>query len=156
MRAVERFVAGPFDAVVACDNALPHLLDDDDLDAALRAIHHVLAPGGLFVASVRDYEAIRREHPTGVPAVLRNHPSGRQIAGQAWEWSDDGERIRIHLFVLQEGAPGEWQPSVYTTWYRTLTRPALLDALTRAGFEDATWYTPGECGFYQPMVVARQ
>jgi glycine/sarcosine N-methyltransferase len=155
MRTVDDVVTGPFDAVIACDNALPHLLDDTDLDAALGAIRRVVAPGGMFLASVRDYDAIRREHPPGIPAVFRNRSYGRQIAGQAWEWSDDEERIRIHLFTIEERAPGEWHPTVYTTWYRVLTRDTLVGALARAGYDEIVWYDADECGYYQPMVTAR-
>src|SRR5207249_4230913 len=36
VRALERDVTGEFDAVITCDNSLPHLLTDDELDAAAR------------------------------------------------------------------------------------------------------------------------
>ncbi len=155
MRNVDAVVTGPFDAVIACDNAVPHLLDDADLDAALGAIKRVLAPNGVFLASVRDYDAIKAAHPPGIPAVFRRRAYGRQIAGQAWEWSDDDECIRIHLFRIEERAPDDWQPTVYTTWYRVLTRAKFIAALQRRGFDDITWYTADECGYHQPMVTAR-
>lgn len=54
-----------FDAVLAADNALPHFLDDRDLqqDAAI-AIASKPRPGGLFPATTRDYDAALQEHPT--------------------------------------------------------------------------------------------
>ena len=38
MRQLDAVVRPPFGAVIACDNSLPHLLDDGDLDAAVGAI----------------------------------------------------------------------------------------------------------------------
>ncbi len=154
MREVDTVLRRTFDAVIACDNALPHLLGDDDLDAAIGAIRRVLAPGGVFLASVRDYDALRAERPSGVPATTRERMGTREIVGQAWEWSDNGDQIRIHLFVVRENTDG-WDTDVHTTWYRALTRAELIDALTRAGLVDVQWHAPEETGYYQPMVTAR-
>jgi SAM-dependent methyltransferase len=156
MRALNQAVTPPFDAVIACDNAIPHLLDDADLDDALSSIASCLAPGGVFLASVRDYDALRRDGVGGVPGVLRQRANGREIVGQAWEWSDDLERMRIHLYVLHEQVPDEWTTSVHSTWYRALGRDALTAALARAGFHDTRWHEPADSGYYQPIVTARR
>ena len=144
-----------YDGVIACDNAIPHLLDDRDLDAALGSIARVLRPGGVFLAGVRDYDALRAERPTGVPGVVRQRADGREIIGQAWEWHDDGERIRIHLYFLRERAHG-WDADVHTTWYRALTRAAFTAALERNHFGSVTWHVPDEMGYYQPIVTGRR
>ena len=154
MRTVDTVVTPPFAAVIACDNSLAHLLGDDDLDAALRAVTRVLRPGGVFLASVRDYDALRAERPSGVPATTRERAGKREIVGQAWEWRDDGEQLRIHLFVVREDAD-DWHADVHTTWLRALTRAALTDALSRAGLVDVTWHAPEDSGYYQPIVTAR-
>jgi 2-polyprenyl-3-methyl-5-hydroxy-6-metoxy-1,4-benzoquinol methylase len=39
----------PFDAVIACDNSLPHLLTDAEIGAALRECYACTAPGGVAV-----------------------------------------------------------------------------------------------------------
>jgi glycine/sarcosine N-methyltransferase len=154
MRDVDTVAPGRYDAVICCDNSLPHLLDDRDLDRALGAIAHVLTPEGVFLASVRDYDRLRPERPTGTPSVLRTRADGRDIVGQAWEWSSDSTRLRIHLFVLRERDDG-WHADVHTTWYRALTRAELTGALERARFADIAWREPSATGFYQPIVTAR-
>jgi glycine/sarcosine N-methyltransferase len=156
MRQVHEVVTPPFHAVIACDNAIPHLLDDADLDAALSSIASCLAPGGVFLASVRDYDVLRRDRVAGVPGVVRQRADGREIVGQAWEWSADFERMRIHLFVLHEHAPDQWTTTVHRTWYRALGRTALAEALHRAGFDDIRWHEPADSGYYQPIVTARR
>ena len=156
MRKLDRSISPPFDAVIACDNAIPHLLDDADLDTALSSIASCLGSGGVFVASVRDYDALRKDGVSGVPAVLRQRADGREIVGQAWEWSDDLERIRIHLYVLHEQSAGKWRTSVHSTWYRALGRASFNEALLRAGFGDTRWHEPADSGYYQPIVTARR
>jgi glycine/sarcosine N-methyltransferase len=154
MRSVHEVQPGPFDAAICCDNALPHLLTDADLDRALLSIRRTLRAGGVFLASVRDYDRLREERPTGIPSVVRDRPEGREIYGQAWEWLDGGERIRIQLFFLRERA-GAWTSEVHATTYRPITRAMLNAALERAGFVDVSWQAPAESGYYQPMVTAR-
>jgi SAM-dependent methyltransferase len=60
MRALDRLVPGTFDVVLAADNALPHLLSDDDLAQAIRRSRAKLRPDGLFIASIRDYDEYQR------------------------------------------------------------------------------------------------
>jgi hypothetical protein len=130
------------------------LLDDADLDRALTAIRGVLTPGGVFLAIIRDYDELRATRPSGVPGVVRARADGREIVGQAWEWTADAERVRIHLFVLTEQRTG-WEADVHTTWYRALTRTAFTDAMLRTGFVDIVWHEPATSGYYQPIVTAR-
>ena len=46
---------GSADAVLACDNALPHLLSEDEIQVALAECLRCLRPGGGCVISLRDY-----------------------------------------------------------------------------------------------------
>jgi glycine/sarcosine N-methyltransferase len=59
MRQVTATVSESFDIVLAFDNSVPHLLNDDDLCIAFREFLKVLRPGGVFVCSVRDYDKIK-------------------------------------------------------------------------------------------------
>jgi SAM-dependent methyltransferase len=153
MRVVDQTVPGAFGAVIACDNSVPHLLDDTDLDLALAAVRSALVPGGVFLASIRDYDALRAERPTGTPGRVRVRAGGREISGQAWEWSDDGERMRIHLYVMRE-RDQRWKADVHTTHYRALRRADFTAALERAHFDAIRWWFPEESGYYQPIVTA--
>ena len=56
-----------FDIVICMDNALPHMLTKQSLEAAVKSITSRLAAGGLFVASIRDYDALLLEKPPYSP-----------------------------------------------------------------------------------------
>ena len=53
----------PFDLVICMDNALPHMLSNRALEAAIKSITKQLVTGGMFVASIRDYDALLMEQP---------------------------------------------------------------------------------------------
>jgi SAM-dependent methyltransferase len=135
------------DAVISCDNSLPHLLTDSDLSQALASIGRCLKPGGLFLASIRDYEALARDQVQGVPPKVDD----QRITGQAWRWAADMRTVEINLFVLRRQET-DWHTTVVTTTYRALTRDDLTEALHQAGFDDVQW---PETDYYQPIVTAR-
>ncbi len=45
-----------FDAVLAGDNSVPHLMSDDDIRPAFGQFYEGTRPGGFCVITVRDYE----------------------------------------------------------------------------------------------------
>jgi len=155
-------VEGGFDAAVSLDNSLPHLLTDDDMAAALRTLRSHLAPGGVLLASVRDYDTLTEavlEHdqrgaarPSGTMPRIMHGPHGRRVVVQAWGW--DGDCYDVELFILHELADG-WHTSHHSTRYRAWRRAELTAALGSAGFTDVRWLAPEKSGYYQPMVVAR-
>jgi SAM-dependent methyltransferase len=143
-----------FDAVISCDNSLPHLLTDADLAAAVRSVRGCLAPGGLFLASTRDYDAALADGTAGVVPAVHGTGGERRIVGQAWEWAPDRRTVEISIFFLRRQGP-EWTATVRSTTYRALRRAELTAALTAGGFRDVRWLMPAESGYYQPVVLAR-
>jgi glycine/sarcosine N-methyltransferase len=129
---------GRFDAVVCMDNALPHLLTDEDLAAACSALHRSLVPGGLLLASTRDYDAA----PTGDPPRRFADRTVEQI----WEWDSD-ERYVLRHRIVRGGRVTE-----RCTRYRALRRATLTAALRAADFADVEWPATA---FPQPVVSAR-
>jgi glycine/sarcosine N-methyltransferase len=145
--------AGHFDAALSFDNALPHLLDDADLHATCAALRRVLRPGGALLASIRDYDTVLRERPSGDFPRRFVTDSGERIVFQVWEWESD-ERYTVRLFIMEGNARG-WVVTERRTTYRALSRGALSDALRGAGFRDVVWEMPEQTGYYQPVVSAR-
>jgi 2-polyprenyl-3-methyl-5-hydroxy-6-metoxy-1,4-benzoquinol methylase len=155
MRSLQTQVPGTFHVVLSLDNAMPHLLTDADLDAAARAMVSRLVPGGLLLASLRDYDALLENRPRFTSERVLDTPEGRRILFQTWDWAADGRQYTVHQFILrQEGEA--WHTTEHTGVYRALQRVELERALTQAGLVDPRWYTPEETGFYQPIITARR
>lgn len=153
LRVLDVEGAGSFDAAVSFDNALPHLLDGTDLASACGALRRVLRPGGVLLASIRDYDEILQTRPSGDPPRRFVTDHGERIVFQVWDWLSD-DRYALRHFIMS-GGPAGWSVSERATTYRALPRAALSEALRRAGFGHVTWRMPKETGFYQPVVAAR-
>ncbi|AGC48937.1 hypothetical protein MYSTI_07665 [Myxococcus stipitatus DSM 14675] len=155
MRTLDVQVPGSFDVVVAFDNAVPHLLTDEDLDAAANAMVSRLVPGGLLALSIRDYDLLMTQQPRFTSERVLDAPEGRRILFQVWDWSTDGRTYKVHQFILRPEGSG-WQATEHTGVYRALQRVEVERALTRAGLVDTRWYAPEETGFYQPILTGRR
>lgn len=144
-------VEGTFDVVVSCDNALPHLLDDAEITAALVAMRSKLRPGGLLVVSIRDYEA---ERVAAFPPLVIPGPP-RRVLVRLHEWdAPDSPLYTVRFLLLTEGDDG-WAVAEHAARYRAITRAALGDLAREAGFEDVVWRSGAEAGFHQPVLTAR-
>ena len=153
MQTLAEQVPGTFNVVLACDNALPHLLTDEDVRQALASMAAKLRPGGLFLASIRDYDQIVRDRPGGEGPRVIDDADGRRIAFQVWDWADDGHRYRLHQFLVRQTDDG-WQTDHFDAEYRALLRDDLAVAVHRAGLVDVRWHEPKDSGYYQPIVTA--
>jgi SAM-dependent methyltransferase len=152
MRSVAATVSGPFDAVIAFDNSIPHLVADPDIVRALGELRRVLRPEGVFLCSVRDYDLVER----GVPSI---HPYGERVRGdetfrvrQEWTW-DDPMHYRIALVIERQGGSGPGGEVRITTRYYAAPVARLLELMSEAGFVDCRRL---DGAFYQPVLVGRR
>lgn len=146
--------SGGFDVVCALDNALPHLLRDEDLIEALRQMAAMVTPGGLLLASTRDYDRLMAERPRSSELKIIDDGTERRVVFQLWDWEMDGSLCHIQIFIIRQHA-ARTETLVFPSVYRALTRDMLTAALRAAGLTGIRWLGPEESGFYQPLVVAR-
>ena len=152
-RYLERSILKNFDVVLSCDNALPHLLTDEDLLTAVKSMWDRLNPGGLFLASIRDYDQIVQERPqVMLPRILDD---GNRIVFQAWEWQHNTNMYNVSQFIIRN-SDGQWRTTCVTTQYRAILRRELTTVLEQAGFSQIQWLMPDESGYYQPIILARK
>ena len=152
-RTLDDDVQGTFDVVLSADNAIPHLLTDDDLQLAFRNMYAKLDPDGLLLITTRDYDALLRNKPSATqPRIFEG---GKRLVFQVWDWAEDDRTYRLKQFILRE-TNGVWETKPYTTEYRALLRDEVNQALKAVGFSDIAWHLPPESGYYQPIVTARK
>lgn len=140
--------AGPFAAVLACDNAIPHLPDDADILQAMRDCHALLAPGGLLVLSVRDYAVVTRRSPDLRPQAVHRLHDRRVIVVQVWEW--EGDHYDLGLYLTEEAPDGACRARVLRSRYYAVTIDRLVALMTEAGF---TRVERVDDTFFQPLVI---
>ena len=154
-RALEDRLEGTFDAVICCDNALPHMLAREDLLRAASSIRSRLKEGGIFVASIRDYDQLLRERPSATtPKVMDVAGERRRIYFQVWDWEPDSLTYTVNLFLVDQQEQDQWQTRHHQARYRALTTDELTGVLEEAGFSQITWHAPSESSYYQPIVTA--
>ena len=125
-RALRETFSETFDIVICMDNALPHMLSGDALETAVRSITNRIAPGGIFVASIRDYDALLAEKPPYSPPYIHNTDKGQRVSFQTWDWS--GEHYTLTQYIIDDGET--LQISKFDCRYRA-TRREELTALLR-------------------------
>jgi SAM-dependent methyltransferase len=151
MRSVDVHHGREFDAVLACDNALPHLLDDGEILVALRAFHRCTRPGGLCLVSVRDYASDVREGVQALTPVVHPVDGGRSIVFQVWEFS--GQVYETSLYLVDDRHDAEPHVRVLRARYFAVTLRVLQRLMEAAGFVDVERLDEP---FYQPLLVGRR
>ena len=151
-RALSDTFSEQFDIVIAMDNALPHMLSHSDLEAAVKSIVNQTEEGGIFVASIRDYDALLTEKPPYSPPYIHKTEDGQRVSFQTWNW--EGEHYRLTQYIIDD--QGALEVSKFVCEYRATRREELTKLLLEAGCRKVQWKFPEETDFYQPIVVARK
>ena len=141
-----------FDIIICMDNALPHMLCADDLKSAISSITQCLAQDGMFVASIRDYDALLLTRPAYSPPYIHKTDAGQRVSFQTWDWEDD--RYRLTQYIIEDGEAVA--VSRFTCAYRATRREEITELLQGCGCQTVAWLFPEETGFYQPIVVAKK
>lgn len=139
-----------FDVVIALDNALPHMLTAEDLEMAVNSIVNQLVPGGIFIASIRDYDTLLKDKPAYSPPYIHKTDKGQRVSFQTWGW--EGENYRLTQYIIED--ENTLQTSRFVCEYRATRREELTKLLLASGCREVIWKFPEETGFYQPILVA--
>jgi glycine/sarcosine N-methyltransferase len=153
MRDLSAFPESDFDAVLVGDNSLPHLLSDEDLGRALENISIRLKPGGILLATVRDYDSLLSSRPSIQGPTFYSENETRRIVHQVWDW--DQNQYEVHLYLTWNSASA-WTTKHYATRYRAITSAELTRSFESKGFKDVEWLASEATTFYQPIIVARK
>ena len=125
----------PFDIIISMDNALPHMLTSRDLEAAIRSIAGQLKTGGMFVASIRDYDDLLEKKPTYSPPYIHETERGKRVSFQTWDWI--GENYRLVQYIIEDETT--LQIGKFECEYRATRRAELTELLIKYGCREVEW-----------------
>jgi len=141
-----------FDIVIAMDNALPHMLTHEDLGKAVNSISGRIRENGIFVGSIRDYDALLNDKPPYSLPYIHKTGHGQRVSFQTWNWSGDCYKLTQYI-IDDENA---LEVNKFECEYRAVRRDEMTELFLECGCREVVWMFPDETGFYQPVVVVRK
>jgi 2-polyprenyl-3-methyl-5-hydroxy-6-metoxy-1,4-benzoquinol methylase len=141
-----------FDIVIAMDNALPHMLSYEALEKAIKSIVNQMKDGGLFVASIRDYDLLLNEKPNHSSPYIHKTDKGQRVLFQTWDWV--GENYKFIQYIIDDEETTTI--SKFECEYRATRREEITKLLYSNGCSKVEWELPEKTGFYQPIVIAKK
>ena len=141
------FSHASFDAAIACDNALPHLLSIDEIRSALSEIARCVRLGGGVLLSMRDYSAPPAE------GTIEKRPYGERVwngrrffAEQEWRWQGSTYQLLLRIQSLDDASE---RLEVEST-YLAVSVPTILELMTSIGLVDVQRV---DDVYYQPLLI---
>ena len=151
MRGLPARFRGEFDLVIACDNAVPHLLSDAELLRAFEQMFACTRPGGGCLITVRDYD---REERAGVqmkPYGARDVDGKRYLIFQVWDF--DGPRYDLAMYFVEDRGGPTCLTRVMRAQYYAVGTDKLRALLRQAGFVQVERL---DGRFYQPVLLGKK
>jgi SAM-dependent methyltransferase len=148
MREVSRQHLQPFDVVIACDNAVPHLLSDAEILSAFKQFFRCVRPGGGCIVSVRDYEQedLSKQHVR--PFALRESDGTRWIVGQVWD--PRPPLYDLTMYFVEDRGEGDCRARAMRSTYYAVGTTKLVDLMRAAGFSNARRM---DGHYFQPLII---
>ncbi|HEX2789156.1 MAG TPA: methyltransferase domain-containing protein [Steroidobacteraceae bacterium] len=122
------YVSQPADVILCMGDTLTHLPDVASVDSLFAAVAAALSPGGLFVATFRDYVSNPLQ---GDGRFILVRSDENRILTCFLEYSDN--TVRVHD-VLHERVAAKWQLRLSSYSKLRLAPEAVVTALTSHGF----------------------
>lgn len=151
MRQAYQYHQTQFDLVLSADNAIPHLLNDADIQQAFTQFYHCCRPGGGCLITVRDYEAEDLTSGQVRPYGLREAHGRRYLIFQVWDFHEP-LIYEVSMYFVEDDGTTDCKTHVMRTKYYAISTGRLIDLMTEAGFEgvqrlDGVYFQPVLIGF---------
>lgn len=149
MRELWRIHQRQFGVVIACDNAVPHLLSDAEILLAFEQFYRCTEQGGGCILSAHDYANMKRSGKRVYPR-LPHEISGKSIL-MFDVWKFEGDFHEITTYVVED----KGQLTAQTRVIRggrcyCVTAAKLINLLTQAGFSKVKALRDR---FFQPLII---
>ena len=139
----------PFDVVIACDNVIPHLLNDVEIRRVFEQFFQCTTLGGGCIISVRDYEAMERVGVKLYPRTVHETSNGRVILFDSWAFEGDSYDLTTYG-VEDNNGPSATTHVIRGGRYYCVSIATIEDLLSQAGFQKVVTLRDR---FFQPLVV---
>jgi SAM-dependent methyltransferase len=149
MRELTQSYSGLFDVVIACDNAIPHLLSDGEIRQAFEQFYRCTTPSGGCIISVRDYANLERSGKRLFPRQAHKTSDGYVIVFDLWEF--DGDYYDFTTYIVEDkGEPNAKAHVIRGGRYYCIMLTTLEKLLREAGFQQVTILRDI---YYQPLLI---
>ena len=152
MRQVWETYQKQFDVVIACDNSVPHLLDDDEILMAFRQFYKCTKSGGSCIITVRDYAQLERKDKQKqmYPRLVHPTDNGQVVMFDVWDF--DGDHYEITTYLVDDVGKSTAQTQVLRGGKYYCVEISTLEKLfTEAGFREVKTLRDR---FFQPLLIA--
>jgi SAM-dependent methyltransferase len=148
MRTIWDTLQMQFDLVIACDNAVPHLLSNDEILQAFVQFYQCSKSGCLI--SVRDYATMQRT--PFYPRVIHQTAQGRLVVFDVREFENDF--YKMTTYMIDDRGSDDVNISTFRGGrYYCVAIETLEHLLKQSGFREVTVLQER---FFQPLLVARK
>ncbi|WP_296044308.1 bifunctional 2-polyprenyl-6-hydroxyphenol methylase/3-demethylubiquinol 3-O-methyltransferase UbiG [uncultured Alteromonas sp.] len=138
-----------YDAVVCADNSIPHLLSDEEILSALKAMKSRLRLGGSCIITMRDYAKEPRGKGILKPYGVREIGNIRYLIWQVWDF--DGEQYTVSMYFVEDNMKSlKPNSQVMRSRYYAISTNKMLELMREAGFERVERL---DNVFFQPVLV---
>lgn len=140
------------DAVIVCDNSLPHLETPRDIETALGQCLRCARPGGGCLVSVRDYGS---PPPSGTievrPYGERTWEGRRYNLRQVWDWRGPRYELSFEILPMDDAeSVAEGGAIILKSSYLAIPVAQLAELMKTVGFHDVRRV---DDRFFQPVLV---
>lgn len=149
MRKLRQIHQDVFDLVIACDNAIPHLLNEEDILLVFQEFYACTKEEGGCIISVRDYANMELGGRKMYPRTVHETPEGRVMLFDVWEF--EGEHYDFTTYIVNDqGETGITTHAVRNGRYYCVTIATLERLLTEAGFRHVAIVNER---YHQPILI---
>ena len=138
-----------YDVIIACDNAIPHLLNDADILSTFKGFYNCIAPNGGCMISVRDYANMERGGTRFFPRKVHITNDNRIVIFDLWQFDGDYYDITTYIIDDRSNEPAKTVISSGGRYY-CITIDKLNQLLRSAGFSRVEILTDI---YFQPLLV---
>ncbi len=142
-----------YDLIIACDNAVPHLLSDGEILHAFKQFYQCTRLGGACIITVRDYAQLdRKAHSKQLyPRRVHATKDGQIVMFDVWDFYDV-DHYEITTYLLEDNGSTDLKTSAIRGGkYYCVEIPILERLFIAAGFQGVIVLKDR---FFQPLLLA--